>query len=188
MVTARRLEQASELESGSSKGGNAAPEKYDQKKRKHNNQIPQDIKPLRAVDPRGREVVRDVTCYECGKKGHTKNQCYRLKGGCFRCGNTEHRIAECPQVRRQDPPVLENRLALMPPPEPRQGFGHGVPPRAPLPPQREVFQHQNPPQQNQYQQHHQQGRSRGGRRAMAVVAEEAQAPSESSVASCVSVL
>ncbi|KAI0500013.1 hypothetical protein KFK09_018221 [Dendrobium nobile] len=35
-------------------------------------------------------------CQSCGRRHH--GQCYRIAGLCFRCGQSGHRIAECPQM------------------------------------------------------------------------------------------
>ena len=86
---------------GSSKGSNTTPEKVEHKKRKNVPGNVHDVRPLRTMDPQGRIVNKDVTCYECGKKSHRRDQCYRLKGGCFRCGEMSHKIADYREFSEQ---------------------------------------------------------------------------------------
>ena len=107
LAAASRLERVSgfgpkSAVEGSSKGSSASPVKVDRQKRKDVPEEVFDVRPLRAMDPQGRMVNQDVSCYECGKKGHKRNQCYRLSGGCFRCGETSHWMADCPRVQRQE--------------------------------------------------------------------------------------
>ena len=35
-------------------------------------------------------------CTECGRFGHDRENCRKLKGECFRCGSREHYIRSCP--------------------------------------------------------------------------------------------
>jgi len=50
------------------------------------------------------------TCDHCGKRGHTAASCARRTGGCFRCGSTDHRLAECPEAAAP----LQNKQTLLP--------------------------------------------------------------------------
>ncbi|CAH2812747.1 MAG: hypothetical protein CBHOC_5427, partial [uncultured Caballeronia sp.] len=40
-----------------------------------------------------------TNCNFCGKPGHTADTCWKKARKCFRCGSTEHQIAECPQKK-----------------------------------------------------------------------------------------
>ncbi|GLT26684.1 hypothetical protein SLA2020_017300 [Shorea laevis] len=37
-----------------------------------------------------------LVCPNCGKVGHTRDQCRAITGACFRCDKHAHRIANCP--------------------------------------------------------------------------------------------
>ncbi|GLT43113.1 hypothetical protein SLA2020_170840 [Shorea laevis] len=58
---------------------------------------------LRANKTEGQASVAQHTrsaqlvCPNCGKVGHTHDQCRAITGACFRCGKQGHRIANCPQ-------------------------------------------------------------------------------------------
>ena len=118
IAAARRLERVSVKESGastgssggSSQGSNMGPRKQDFKKKFDNRGKPYGRQPEGANRS-------NVTCYECGKKGHTRNQCYKTTGGCFKCGDVNHRVGECPKARERQP-APEGQRAL-PAPEPR---------------------------------------------------------------------
>ncbi|CAH2812031.1 MAG: hypothetical protein CBHOC_5342, partial [uncultured Caballeronia sp.] len=42
-----------------------------------------------------------TTCSFCGRAGHTVDTCWKKERKCFRCGSTEHQIADCP-VKKDD--------------------------------------------------------------------------------------
>ncbi|CAH2812179.1 MAG: unnamed protein product [uncultured Caballeronia sp.] len=48
----------------------------------------------------GRQSV--VHCGYCGKAGHTVKTCWKKTRKCFKCGSSEHRIAECPIRKEED--------------------------------------------------------------------------------------
>ncbi|KND54440.1 hypothetical protein BSCH_01509c [Candidatus Paraburkholderia schumanniana] len=51
------------------------------------------------VAPHGRQLVRH--CGYCGKAGHTAETCWKKATKCFKCGSSEHRIAECPRKEKE---------------------------------------------------------------------------------------
>lgn len=55
---------------------------------------------------------RTIFCNYCRRKGHIKDRCHRLNGGCFRCSSTQHRIAECPLMNNIIQPDNFEKLRL----------------------------------------------------------------------------
>ena len=107
---------------GSSQGSNSNTplRKQDFKQRRTDNRK----RPYNRPQPAPSQGSRNpnVVCYECGKKGHTKNQCRTRTGGCFGCGSLTHLVSQCPHSKQGALPAPSQRQALPAPPA-----GRGAP-------------------------------------------------------------
>src|SRR5574338_1601691 len=69
---------------------------YDKKKEEASNKGTGDVK--------AKETKKKIVCHQCGKEGHIKPRCPKLKGGafkCYLCGKEGHMKRNCPEYKQQ---------------------------------------------------------------------------------------
>ena len=96
-----------------------------------NNKIIQDVRRKRQQQGqrshRGKKSRQDQNtqgqggCEHCGKN-HPSHLCYRVTGGCLKCGFTDHLMKDCPNNRNQGnkPPQQDQQAAQDQPRQPQQ--------------------------------------------------------------------
>ena len=83
--------------------------------------------------------VRRSGCIHCGNS-HPSSECRKITGGCFRCGDRNHAIKDCPHPQIQPNRTFQPRPA---------GPQYQAPLQAPVrPPQQQQYQQQARPVQN----------------------------------------
>jgi len=59
-----------------------------------------------------------VRCFNCRKRGHTRQQCRRLRGVCLLCDSEDHWVTECPRRRELARPAAAPPGVRAQPPQP----------------------------------------------------------------------